>query len=87
VRALFGNRSVEVNSWYRDPATNLRVGGWAMSRHIHGDAVNFKVEGVSPQDVYARLDPWWGRRGGLASSSQFTHIDARGYRARWLYDL
>jgi len=85
VRVLLGNRSVEVKSWYRDPATNLRVGGWAGSRHIYGDAVNFQVEGVNSQDVYVRLDPWWAAQGGLASSSQFTHIDARGYRARWDY--
>lgn len=85
IRVLFEYRPIEVNSWYRDPATNLRVGGWAMSRHIHGDAVNFVVAGVSPQAVYTRLDPWWGSRGGLASSKRFTHIDARGYRARWDY--
>jgi hypothetical protein len=85
IRVLFGNRPIEVNSWYRDPATNLRVGGWAMSRHLYGDAVNFTLEDVSPQDVYTQLDPWWGSRGGLASSTKFTHIDARGYRARWDY--
>ena len=85
IRGLLDNRPIEITSWYRDPATNLRVGGWAMSRHLHGDAVNFVVAGVSPQDVYAQLDFWWGVRGGLASSTQFTHIDARGYRARWQY--
>lgn len=87
IRGLFGNRSIEVVSWYRDPATNLRVGGTKNSRHLTGDGVNFIVEGIHPYDVYAQLDDWWGTRGGLASAAQFTHIDARGYRARWLYAL
>ncbi|HEY9888825.1 MAG TPA: D-Ala-D-Ala carboxypeptidase family metallohydrolase [Candidatus Obscuribacterales bacterium] len=87
VRTLLGDRPITVTSWYRDPATNLRVGGTSHSRHIHGDAVNFVVADYAPNDVYAQLDPWWGARGGLATATQFTHIDARGYRARWLYDV
>lgn len=87
IRGLFSNRTIEIVSWYRDPATNLRVGGSKSSRHMTGDGVNFVVAGVHPRDVYSRLDEWWGARGGLASCSQFTHIDARGYRARWSYDL
>lgn len=85
IRSLFGNPTIAIKSWYRDPATNLRVGGASKSRHINGDAVDFTVEGYHPHDVYSRLDSWWGDRGGLASSSQFVHIDARGYCARWDY--
>lgn len=85
VRGLLGDRPIRVNSWYRDPMTNKRVGGARFSRHLRGDAVDFVVKGVSPKDVYRELDTWWGPRGGLASSSVFTHIDARGYKARWSY--
>ncbi|RZM79323.1 D-Ala-D-Ala carboxypeptidase family metallohydrolase [Leptolyngbya iicbica] len=85
IRVLFGNKPIEIVSWYRDPATNLQVGGTKNSRHLTGDGVNFIVHGLSPQQVYAQLDPWWGARGGLASAAKFTHIDARGYRARWAY--
>ena len=85
IRHLYGDRPMQINSWYRDPATNAAVGGASMSRHLSGDAVDFVFAGISPFDVYARLDPWWGSRGGLASSSVFTHIDVRGYRARWDY--
>lgn len=87
IRVLVGNQPVEIVSWYRDPATNLRVGGTKSSRHLTGDGVNFVVADIHPQEVYARLDNWWGARGGLASASEFTHIDARGYRARWAYQL
>ncbi|MGF1569975.1 MAG: D-Ala-D-Ala carboxypeptidase family metallohydrolase [Nodosilinea sp.] len=85
VRHLYGGRSIRINSWYRPRAINAAVGGASMSRHLQGDAVDFNIAGIHPFDVYKRLDGWWGNRGGLASSSVFTHIDTRGYRARWSY--
>ena len=85
IRTMFGNRPMQINSWYRDPVTNAAVGGASMSRHLTGDAVDFVIQGYHPYDVFAELDYWWGSRGGLASSTVFTHIDGRGYRARWDY--
>ena len=85
IRRIYGDRPIRIISWYRDPATNAAVGGARFSRHLSGDAVDFVISGVSCFNVYARLNPWWGNRGGLASSSLFTHIDGRGYRARWDY--
>ncbi|MGB5975562.1 MAG: D-Ala-D-Ala carboxypeptidase family metallohydrolase, partial [Nodosilinea sp.] len=85
IRKMYGDRPMQINSWYRDPVTNARVGGATMSRHLSGDAVDFVIPGTRTFDVYARLNGWWGGRGGLASSSLFTHIDVRGYRARWSY--
>ncbi len=85
IRELFGNRSIKVTSWYRDPVSNRRVGGASRSRHLTGGAVDFRISGVSTAEVQRRLDPWWGSRGGLASANSFTHIDNRGYRARWRY--
>jgi hypothetical protein len=85
IRRRYNNKPLQINSWYRDPATNAAVGGALQSRHLSGDAVDFVVPGIHPYDVYADLDAWWGSRGGLASSTVFTHIDMRGYRARWDY--
>lgn len=85
IRKIFGNRPVRINSWYRDPATNRRVGGARMSRHLVGDAVDFVIPGYHPYDVFAELNKWWGSKGGLASATVFTHIDARGHSARWSY--
>jgi hypothetical protein len=85
VRRRYGGVPIQVNSWYRDPATNAAVGGASQSRHMSGDAVDFVVPGKHPYDVYADLDAWWGNKGGLASSTVFTHIDTRGYNARWDY--
>jgi hypothetical protein len=85
IRKRYNEVPIQVNSWYRDPATNAAVGGASQSRHMAGDAVDFVVPGIHPYDVYADLDGWWGSRGGLASSTVFTHIDTRGYKARWDY--
>lgn len=85
IRVIYDNRPITVNSWYRPRAINAAVGGARQSRHLQGDAVDFNVTGIHPHDVYKRLDDWWGNRGGLASATSFTHIDTRGYRARWAY--
>lgn len=79
------NRPVQINSWYRDPATNARVGGASASRHLSGDAIDFVVSGLSTRQVFNELNPWWGSRGGLAFHPFFVHIDARGWEARWNY--
>lgn len=85
VRSLFGDKPIAITSWYRPPSVNRSVGGAKYSRHLHGDAVDFTVQGVAPLEVYARLDPWWGNRGGLGKHCAFTHIDLRGNKARWDY--
>ncbi|MEM9905306.1 MAG: D-Ala-D-Ala carboxypeptidase family metallohydrolase [Cyanobacteria bacterium P01_D01_bin.44] len=73
-----------ITSWYRPPDVNRRVGGASRSRHIVGDAIDFYVNGLSGNQIYWALDPWWP--GGLGRYTRFSrlgHIDARGYRARW----
>lgn len=85
IRKTYGGRPIKINSWYRPSAVNAAVGGASRSRHLVGDAVDFVIAGIHPYDVYAKLDGWWGPKGGLASATVFTHIDTRGYRARWSY--
>lgn len=85
VKSIFDGRPVVITSWYRPPAVNLQQGGVKNSRHLLGDAVDFIVTGIPPTEVYRRLNNWHGARGGLGNSSAFTHLDLRGYCARFSY--
>lgn len=85
VRGLFGNATITINSGYRPPAVNASVGGASNSQHLYGAAADIVVRGFVPREVYKRLNDWHGSKGGLGDSRTFTHIDLRGYKARWNY--
>jgi Peptidase M15 len=78
------NRPFRITSWYRPSDINREVGGASMSRHIVGDAIDFYCDGLSGDQLYRALDPWWaGGLGRYGEYPELCHIDARGYRARW----
>lgn len=83
VRSRLGNRPMRITSWYRPPAVNRAVGGARNSTHLSGHGVDFIVVGLSARSAQRILDPWWP--GGLGYGPNFTHLDNRGYRARWNY--
>jgi Peptidase M15 len=79
-------RPFKVTSWYRPPDINQRVEGTSYSRHVVGDAMDFYCDGLTGNQVYWALDPWWNN--GLGRYQKFPnliHLDARGYRARWMH--
>ncbi|NEQ48846.1 MAG: peptidase M15A [Leptolyngbya sp. SIO3F4] len=79
-------RPFHITSWYRPADINRRVGGASNSRHIVGDAIDFYVDGLSGNQVYWALHPWWP--GGLGRYTRYpslSHLDARSYRARWTH--
>lgn len=79
-------RPFHITSWYRPPEINRRVGGASESRHIVGDAIDFYSPGLSGNQLYRALDPWWpGGLGRYTRYSYLCHLDARTYRARWTH--
>ena len=84
IRSHFGT-AVTINSGYRTPQYNTKVGGVAHSQHCYGTAADITVRGQKPAAVaaYARqLMPDWGGV-GVYSQKGFTHIDTREVRADW----
>src|SRR5690625_2382359 len=52
LRYNLGNKPITINSGYRSPAHNRRVGGASNSQHLYGKAADIVVRGVSPSRVY-----------------------------------
>lgn len=76
-----GGKAMKINSWYRDPASNRRVGGASKSRHLQGDAVDFYHPDMSR--IHRELAASWN--GGVAiKPGSFVHIDT-GSKRRWTY--
>ena len=86
VRSYLGDKPITVTSGYRDPVSNKREGGVPNSRHTYGDAIDFRVEGMSVVDTFYKLKAYH-KVGGLAVGSGFVHIDLRSHTkpSRWHY--
>ena len=82
IRTHFG-RAVTINSGYRTPAHNRKVGGAAYSQHLYGTAADITVKGVKPRDVAAYAETLLPNTGGIGIYSTFTHIDVRKVKSRW----
>ncbi len=83
LRAACGNRPLVITSGYRCPRHNAAIGGVSNSQHLLGNAADIVVAGVSPARVYAIADELLGDAGGVGRYARFTHVDVRGWRARW----
>lgn len=79
-------RPFYITNWYRPLEGDRRVPGVSNSRHAVGDAITLYCDGLSGNQVYWFLDPWWpGGLGRYARYPYLTHIDARSYRSRWVH--
>ena len=74
-----------LSSGYRCPAHNREEGGKTGSYHLIGKATD--VQSHTPAKVVserAEQIPLF-RNGGIGRGATFTHLDCRGYPARWTY--
>lgn len=79
------NRPVRINSAYRTPGYNAKVGGAAYSQHCYGVAADISISGVAPSTVAAYVEtlmPTWGGI-GIYTKQGFTHVDVRAKKSRW----
>lgn len=86
--------SIVVNSWVRSRTYNARIGGASNSMHLYGKATDVQVIVRLRNGRRVKLAPRWVarlaavyvpafNRGGIGTYATFTHLDHRGYRARW----
>lgn len=82
IREHFGN-PVTINSAYRTPTYNVKVGGVSNSQHVKGTAADIVVNGISPKEVAQYAEYLMPNNGGIGLYSSFVHIDVRKNRSRW----
>lgn len=75
------NAPVIVNSGYRTPSWNRKVGGAPNSYHCKGMAADIVVKGHSSREVAKFADSIM-EQGGVIRYTNFTHIDVREERYR-----
>ena len=78
-RDLYG--STTINSGYRTPEYNKKVGGVANSQHVYGKASDTVCKNGSPLEVAMTAEAMG--MGGIGLYSSFTHIDTRDGKSRW----
>ena len=82
IRIHFG-KSVIINSAYRTPTYNKKVGRATYSQHQYGTAADIVVKGVEPKDVAKYVETLIPDTGGIGIYSTFTHVDVREVKSRW----
>ncbi len=75
---------MRINSGYRCPAHNRRVGGASNSQHMTGKAADIVIMGM-PMAQQRRICDQHFNDGGIGIANTFTHVDTRGTRVRWNY--
>jgi uncharacterized protein YcbK (DUF882 family) len=87
LRTAIGDLPININSWYRTPAHNKKVGGHETSEHMEAIATDIWVFGISSLTLYYIIEDLIRsgviEEGGLGVYYGFVHYDCRGYRSRW----
>lgn len=84
-------KSITINSGYRSPKHNLKVGGSPSSQHLLGKAADIVVQGMSPIEIAQIIENLIKKgvlkEGGIGIYDTFVHYDIRGKKARWDFRL
>lgn len=78
VSDTFGGRPINVVSGYRDTSFAME------SRHLHGAACDFSIEGVPNLALFAVLSSLAHVGVGYYPNSSFVHLDVRATKATWV---
>ncbi|MFM1755006.1 MAG: hypothetical protein RLZZ236_1945 [Bacteroidota bacterium] len=80
-------KPININSGYRNPAYNAKIGGAKNSFHMKGMAADIHVKGLTPLQIHTAIEELISqgkmKQGGLGLYSTFVHYDIQGARRRW----
>tara|TARA_R100000654_G_scaffold73234_1_gene105823 strand:+ start:4622 stop:5002 length:381 start_codon:yes stop_codon:yes gene_type:complete len=83
------NKPIKVNSAYRSPEHNAKIGGVPKSQHLLGKAADIVVKDMPTDVLYQYIEDAISNgemlQGGLGLYDTFVHYDIRGTKARWDY--
>lgn len=82
IRNHFG-KALYINSGYRTPSYNKKVGGTTYSQHLYGTAADIRISGVSPKDIASYAETLLPNSGGIGIYKDFVHVDVRKDKSRW----
>lgn len=86
IRAEVG-KPIIINSGYRSPDHNSKVGGAKDSYHTKGKAADIKVSGLNSFELAQIIEKLISqgklKQGGVGTYPTFIHYDIRGTKARW----
>lgn len=78
---------IHVNSGYRSPTYNVKIGGATNSQHKKAKAADITAKSFTPKQLAARIEKLIAagkmKQGGIGIYPGFTHYDIRGTKARW----
>lgn len=75
-------KPVIINSGYRTPEHNKKVGGAKYSYHMRGMAADIRVNGMSPKEVAKVLDSLIPDECGIIVYNHWVHFDTRKKKYR-----
>lgn len=85
----FIDSPLHINSAYRSPEHNKRIGGVRNSQHVLGKAADIASRDYTPSQIYKAIESLIQSgqmlEGGLGIYNGFVHYDIRGTKARWDY--
>jgi len=81
IREHFGGKSVNINSAYRTPAYNKKVGGAPASQHVLGTACDIVIKGITPLQIAQYAEG--SKVTGIGLYTNFTHVDTRAKQSFW----
>lgn len=79
--------SLHINSGYRSPAYNKKIGGAKFSQHVQGKAADISCSKFTPEQIHAAILQLIKEgkmlEGGVGIYNSWVHYDTRGTAARW----